>query len=127
MVREIERLARDKCAGCGRTFWNNFRLGAAAAVVERLDAQRKATCEAVKVEAQAAGSLALVRVNSALAKLDARMADVNTWQKKHVQLQKTYSRATVDPSARALGREAGKSIRIQPPAGSIGNRTLQLA
>jgi hypothetical protein len=130
MVREIERLAAAKCAGCGRTFWNNFRIGAANAVRDRLVEHQQETFAAVKNEAAAesqGSTLALVRVNNAIAKLDKRMDEVRDWTKKNIKLVKvTRSQGRNDPTARELGYAAGKTIPLRHAAGALANPTKQL-
>ena len=84
MIREIARIAEKTCAGCGRVFWNNFRTGMVETVVRRLDEQRKATFAAVQREAvePGSGTMELMQVNTAIAKMDARLASVEAWSKK---------------------------------------------
>lgn len=53
LSREIERLAQDHCAGYGRNYFNNFRIGAAETVATRLQEQAEATRQAVRAEAKA--------------------------------------------------------------------------
>jgi hypothetical protein len=53
LTREIDRLAREHCAGYGRNYWNNFRIGAADTVARRLAEQAEATRTAVRREATA--------------------------------------------------------------------------
>lgn len=53
LSREIERLAQDHCAGYGRNYFNNFRIGAAETVALRLREQAEATRQAVRAEAKA--------------------------------------------------------------------------
>jgi len=51
LTREIERLAQGSCAGYGRNYFNNFRIGAAETVARRLAEQAEATRQAVRSEA----------------------------------------------------------------------------
>lgn len=124
MTREIDRLAEENCKGCGRSFWNNFRIGAVESVRDRLAAQQEATIATVKAEA--GSTLALVRVNNAIAKLDQRMNEVNSFAKKHLKLRTVTRYSQMDPSARALGRAAGETIPLRPAAGSLINSTKRL-
>lgn len=128
MVREIDRLAEAQCAGTGRSYWNNFRIGAVESVVERLREAREATFqEAQREAAMQPNPMAMVRVQNAITKMDARMDAVNVWQKKNFKLVST-SRSSIihNPSAREAGREAGKTISLRPSAGGLTNRCAQL-
>lgn len=127
MTREIDRLAAAKCAGCGRTYWNSFRIGAANCVSDRLAEQRDATIASVKVEAELQGStMALVRVNNAIAKMDARLDEVNTWTKRNLKLRTVTRQSRINSTAREMGYAAGKTISLRPAAGSLINSTKRL-
>lgn len=126
LVREIDRLAVSACKGNGRVYSNNFRIGCAETIAERLKGQQKATRQAV-VEEIEAGSLplefkkmALVRVNAALAKVDEKLNDVNTYAKRHLNLRQSSGHHIAGhESAREAGRKAGFSIRMQASKGSL--------
>lgn len=126
LVREIERLASENCAGCGRTYWNNFRLGAVETVSARLQASAKVTVETVKNEAasSAAGGdngRALAIVEKSLATIERQRREVDDYGKTVLRLRsRRASRSTFDPSAREAGRQAGKTIRMTQAAGSLG-------
>jgi hypothetical protein len=115
LIREINRLSDRDCAGCGRTYYNNFRLGAVQEISDRLQQQRKATREKMRVEASlnADNSRALIVLDSALAKLDKRRDDVELWTKTHLSLRcGSGSRITFNGSARDAGRRAGREINL---------------
>ena len=128
LTREVDRLAARDCVGYGRTFWNNYRLGVVETVREKLKSQFAETLAKVKQEATeadalqlGAGSTALVRVNQAVARIERRTEEVNSWVKKNLNLRSSSgSRSSYDPSARAAGRKAGHEIRMRPSAGGIG-------
>lgn len=116
LSHEVDRLAGIHCAGYGRTFFNNFRIGAVEAVCDKLEAARKATEATMKQEAVATGiGMALVRVQNAIATRDKQLAEVEDWTKANLKLKKaprtTY---TADPTARQLGRRAGETINVRP-------------
>lgn len=124
--REIDRMAASACKGNGRVYSNNFRIGCAETIAERLKGQQKATRQAV-VEEIEAGSMplefknqALVRVNAALAKVDAKLVDVEAYAKKNLRLRAcSGSRITPHGAAREAGRKAGFSIRMQAAKASL--------
>lgn len=64
---------------------------------------------------------ALVLVNNALAKLDARGAAVEAWRVKlELKKAKSYSSA-LDETARLAGQRAGKSIDLSNAKGALGS------
>ncbi|MSU62348.1 MAG: DUF2786 domain-containing protein [Pedosphaera sp.] len=120
LKQEVDRLACEHCGGLGRTYWNNFRIGCVETVVERLMESRKATTEAVKAEASAAGGLALVRVERALALREKMLADVDEWMDTRLDLRnRSSTRSTYNPNARIAGRIAGRDVRMTPTRGVL--------
>lgn len=131
LTREVNRLADRDCTGYGRTYRNNFRLGVVDTVRQKLKAQFAETIAKVKQEAAeadalqlAAGdtsSMALVRVNSAVARIERRTVEVASWMKKNLNLHSSRrSSGAYDPGARSAGRAAGNEIRMRPSAGGLG-------
>lgn len=121
LSNEVERLTKIHGKGCGRTWCNNFRLGIVDAVSERLKAQRKTTEEELRKQAEAGSTMALVKVDNALAVLDRRLQEAEDFAEETLNLRKTYSRATFDPSAREAGRNAGKNISLGGAKGGLGS------
>lgn len=126
LVREIDSLARKECKGNGRVYSNNWRIGCAETVAERLRSQQKATRQAVVHEIETGSlplehrNLALVRVNAALAKVDEKLADVDIFCKANLNLrQSSGHRITGHDSAREAGRKAGYNIRMQAARGNL--------
>ncbi len=121
LVREVEQLCERDGRGCGRTWRNNYRLGVVDTIARKLRAERETFRAEQRQLAAAAGSLALVRVNSALARVEQRGTDVSAWMKTHMRLRagsSSYSRS--DMSAREAGRRAGQSITINRARGALG-------
>lgn len=133
MTREIERLAARDCAGCGRTYWNNFRLGAVETVCAKLKAAAAATVATVTAEAQASdtitgGGMALALVHKSLAVIAAQEKEVDDYGKKVLHLRsRCGSRSAYNSSAREAGRRAGGEINIRPSAGSLRGGSLRLS
>ncbi len=120
LKQEVDRLACEHCAGLGRTYRNNFRIGYVETVVERLVESREATNEAVKSEATVAGDLAVARVEKALALREKMLADVDAWMNTRLNLRKrSSSRSTYNPNARIAGRIAGRDVRMIPTRGVL--------
>jgi len=123
MLREVEALVKRDCPGTGKMWTNNYRIGVVETVAKRLAEQHDETQAAVKAEAAAdAGNpMALVRVNSAIAKLEAQLGEVNDWAKKNMKLRNcSGGGGRFDDSARNAGRRAGHEVRMRPTSGSIG-------
>lgn len=123
LVREIDSLTRRECAGNGRTYSNNFRLGVVETVSIRLKAQKEelhATMRQEAAEQTNANGMALMRLNMSIARIEQRASEVEQWTKDNMRLGRaSATRSRYDSSARDAGRRAGHSIRIQPSAGSI--------
>lgn len=127
IVREIERIASRDCKGCGRTYWNNFRLGAVETVTKKLAAQHSRTIEAVKTEAIAQGGMALVVVEKNLALMDKRTAEAKEFaHAKHKLKAGSSSQVRYDTSARNAGRQAGRSINVSGASHALGAGSAKL-
>lgn len=128
ITREIDRLTEEASAERGkpgRTWCNNFRLGAANAVSNRLYEATKVARETAQ-EASGGGA-ALVRVNTALARIDDRWAATNAFYARMAKLHGLRSRgggsgSTFDPDARRAGGRAGATIALSGAAngGALG-------
>jgi hypothetical protein len=118
LAYEVERLAATQ-AGMGRTWRNNFRLGVVDTIAEKLKAQHTRFVETARLET----GTALVRVDRALAKIEQRGSSVDAWLKANLKLRGGEKRgARGDQSARAAGRQAGKSISIGAARGALGGQ-----
>jgi uncharacterized protein DUF2786 len=116
---ETNQLVERDGKGCGRTWRNNYRLGVVDTIQRKLWAER----EKFKREATAAVSAntaALVRVNAALARIETKSKEVDTWVKANLKLYSNgRSSARYDGSAREQGRKAGHSIAINRSKGRL--------
>jgi hypothetical protein len=120
VAREIDRLTKqesDARGGPGRTWCNNFRLGAVDAVNKRLREAHRDARNDMRREAHAGDTLgtgvALVRVNNALATLDQRVRDVEEYGKRKLHLRSTgHAHTRYDSDARAAGARAGATINL---------------
>lgn len=109
-AREIERLARERCAGEGRTYANNFRIGCTDAIADAIRVEQEAE-RAAQRAAAAANTRALAVVDSAIAKLAQRTAIAGTHMYANVPgLRKVSVRFNSDPGGRNAGRSAGAGI-----------------
>lgn len=119
LTHETDRLVKRDARGCGRTWANNYRHG----VVDTLSKALKATRAKVAVDMRAAAdnSLALVRIDNALAKLDERTAAVELYAKANLRLRMGSSSSRGNKGARERGREAGKEIKIGGARGALGS------
>lgn len=129
LTREIERLAARDCAGYGRTYWNNYRIGAVETITRRLRESAKATVEAVKAEAlESGGERALIVVEQSALALQKRAEEVEQWTRANLRLRSGGSyRTTYNGSAREAGRRAGGEVRLNGARGAIAGSRFALA
>jgi hypothetical protein len=120
VVREIDRLTKEESnlrGNPGRTWCNNFRLGAVHEINRRLEEAAREARAAMKKEADDGDTMgtgtALVLVNNAIAKLDDRTAAVEDYGKRKLRLRSgSSSHSRYDAGARAAGKRAGASIDL---------------
>lgn len=122
LVREIDRLCRASCKGEGRIAANSFRLGAVSAIRERLLAGRQEARDAARKKLQG-DTVALVRLETGLAKLDAKAREVDDWVKQHMRLRsgRRGGGSARDWSAYERGRQAGQSISLGGGRAAVGS------
>ena len=121
---ELERLAARHCRGCGRIYWNNFRLGAAETVISRLKQQRAATVQQVRTEAAGTGrENALALVNQSLAIMEQRTALAKSWAyaRHNFRSRSMGAGGRFDSGARAAGRAAGHSVNLNSASRSLSS------
>ncbi|MHA1572976.1 MAG: DUF7168 domain-containing protein [Alphaproteobacteria bacterium] len=125
LVRETERLCSRDGRGCGRTWRNNFRHGVVSTVAEALRAARKSAADEMK---RAAGddSRALVCIDKALARLDARRREVDAFCSANLRLRAGSSSGRGDKGAYARGKEAGREVSLGGARGALGAGTRQV-
>jgi hypothetical protein len=135
LAGEVERLTDRHGRGLGVTWRANFALGAVQTIAERLAAQRAETDAAARAEhapvpigglfaeaEQAEQSVALVRVNAAIARRETEYAEVRAHAWASLNLRSVHSSARVDNGARSAGREAGKSVRLTSARRALAGR-----
>lgn len=116
LAREVELLTASHGKGCGRTWCNNFRLGAVETIARKVYEQRKETIRQFRAEFTSPSnepSTALILANQAITKVAERRAAVSDWVKTNMNLRfQPASRSNYDSTAREAGRKAGESIAI---------------
>ena len=116
--RQVDEISDRDGRGMGITWRNNFRTGMVETIGRRLQAAQRqvfdeARAAAVQTDDTRATSTALVRVNTAIARVEQRKASVDTWAKSNMKLRTVSSSGgRYDPSARAMGREAGNRVDL---------------
>jgi hypothetical protein len=120
--REIDRLARAHAQGRGRVYANNYRLGCVEGIGAALRAADKAMREHLYQGAheasQAAGNAsALVRLDNALAKRDARQEGTDAFYETLGMRKSRSSRRYYDHGARTAGQRAGRNINMSAGKG----------
>ncbi len=120
LVREIDRLVSHAGRGCGRTWCNNYRLGAVDTIGESLRAVHARVRDDVRSRA-GNNPQALMVANTAIAKIAKRQTDTDAYVETHLNLTSgstSYSRR--EDSAYAKGQTAGRSISIGAVRGALG-------
>jgi hypothetical protein len=117
---EVERLA-DQHRGKGRTWLNNFRLGAVSEVERRLRQERNEKTEERRSVAQAAGGGALVRLETALVRFAERGKQAEDWMRFHgMKYSSGGGGSRHNSDAFMEGRRAGAGISL-----GAGRRALK--
>ncbi len=124
LVQEVDRLADRDCKGNGHSWANNYRLGVVDTIGNRLYEQKKETEKAMRDETALLAvqdqSLALLRINNAIARTEERRQQVNDWTKANVKLVSgRFSYSSYNPSARSAGQAAGREVRFTQAKGHI--------
>lgn len=122
LTRELEQLTTEHGRRMGRTWRNNFRLGVVDTIQRKLADEREAFRHEAR-ESAAGSSVALLRIDNALARVAARGTEVDNWITENMQLGKgrAYSPSRYDANARLQGRRAGERISINRSRGGIGS------
>lgn len=121
LARQVVEISQRECKGNGFVYANNYRLGMATRLSERLAEQRKATVAQVQADAaRSENQNALVLVGRAIAKRDERSQAVQLWAKKNMRLRAgNASRISGSESARARGYRDGNRVAFTTPRGSL--------
>ena len=119
LVREIDRLCDLECKGCGRTYRNNYRMGAQSKIKERLKAQREELERELRYKAGASAT-ALVRVSDALARRAVDLQRAHHVMYGQHRIRNSTIRYRTDRGGREAGRRAGGRIGLGGK-GSLGS------
>lgn len=120
MEREVRRLTKQQCPGRSRKYQVDFRLGVVDTICYKLDEQRRQTVREVQTEA-AGNSMALVRVQNSIVRLERRGNEVDLWMKGAMpNLRTVQHRKNLDHNARAHGQRAGEEIKLNAAKGGLG-------
>lgn len=126
IANEIDRLtkaAAKERGSPGKTWCNSFRIGAVDEVSKRLHEAREEARDEAEKEAEG-NSTALVRVASAIAKIDKKTVDAKKWMYGNVKgLRKQTTRRCIDKDAKKVGQRAGSKINISSGGTAIGKGT----
>jgi hypothetical protein len=121
LEHETERLAKRDGRGCGRTWLNNYRLGVVDTIADKFAESRRRFEHEQRAQARGEGTQALVRIDTALARVDKRRDDVKAWIKSNLRLiASSKSSTNYNREARDAGRKAGQSIAINRARRSLG-------
>lgn len=128
VAQQLEQICRAESAergSPGRTWSNNFKLGAAIEVARRLRAAHAQVIADMKHEANAGDTMgtgaALVLVRGGLAKLEKVKADVDLYGRIKLNLRAgTRVKSRYSRDGRDAGTRAGASIDLVPAKGALG-------
>lgn len=127
---EVVRLRDSNCKGQSNTYKRQFALGVVETIQDKLDEQRQATEQELRNE-NVGNSLALVRVNNAIAKREQRYQDVVKFvQQTMPKLGKGRvtgnSQTGLGDVARHHGRKVGEQVRLTRATSSLGSGAKQI-
>ena len=121
LQNEVIRLRDENTVGQSATFKYQYCDGVVDTIQTKLHEQHMETVKAAKAE-HASNSLALVRVNTALAKQEQRAAQVEKWVEDNMRLK--AGTRSAGPRNWSGGREAGRrdghNVRFGQAKGSVG-------
>ena len=124
LEREVRRITRAECNGQSRRYQIDFRSGVVDTISQKLTQQRVETFATVQREA--VNSMALVRIQTSIAKVEAKGLAVDAWMKDNLKLRTPTFRHREDFSARQHGQIAGTQIRFTRATASIGSPTVAI-
>ena len=121
---EVTRLRDANCAGHSHVYKYQFCLGVVDTIRVKLDEQREATFKSKRAEA-GRNEMAIMRINSAIAKMEQRGDSVHKWMYENIRgLRKVRgvgaTTTALGSSARHIGQEVGKQVRMTKASGSLG-------
>lgn len=124
--RQIEQLADEGCSGNSTAYRGQFCMGVIDTLWRKLLAERKQTIEAKKTE-HAQNSMALIRVNQAVVRLEKRSQAVEKFMEENLNLRKGRGfNPKTETGGRGAGRLAGEKLRMTGAKGAVGAGHKQL-
>lgn len=128
LIRQVEEVAQIQGSvrgRPGRTWYANFRQGATVELCRRLREADEEARAALKQEADASDTLgsgtALVKVNTAIAKIDDRRQAARDYAKRvHGLKRARRSASNYDPDGFNAGKRAGERIKLDGAAKGLG-------
>jgi len=119
LAGEIERLTQKEPKGLGRTWYNNFRIGAVDTIRQKLNETREEVKQEIIDESENK-TTALVKVDKAIEKIKQREQETKEWEKAQGFVYGGRVSYRSHYSARQAGRDAAKSISINNASGALG-------
>lgn len=118
LMTTIEVLCKQEGKGKGRVWAQSFRIGAVHMIRDRLQEAKRKAREKLRTEAakDAPNSVtALVRLDTAIAKVDGELNEALTFMRGQVSLgMRPGSSVTIDEGGYKRGQKAAKSIPLDP-------------
>lgn len=127
---EVIRLCNENCQGNSATYKRQFCIGVTETIATLIKKQKEVMHQELRQE-QLANPLALVRLNNAIAKIEARKVAVDVWVSERMNLGHgsgiRSSMSASGMSARAHGRIVGSQVRMGGAKASIGHVFKQIS
>jgi hypothetical protein len=119
LEREVRRITKQECQGHSRRYQIDFRTGVVDTIAVKLNEQRKETFATVQKEA--VNPMALVRIQTSIAKVEQKGLAVEAWMKQNLKLKTPTFRRRTDLSARRHGQLAGEQVRFTKAKASLNS------
>jgi len=122
LEREVRRLTKQECQGYTRKYQVDFRTGVVDTICRKLEEQRAETYK--NVQKETSNSLALVRVQNSIAKMEAKGQEVQKWMDENLKLRESKFRKRADLTARQHGQVAGEQVRFNRAKAGLDNSEM---
>lgn len=119
LANEVERLAKLHTRGEGKNYVNQFRLGVVAAISVKLNEAQALANASARAESKPG---ALVLVNNAIAKIEARTVSVQKWADNNLNLKSRQSSVSnYNPDGYAHGKQEGNKLSLGSAHGALSS------
>jgi ribosomal protein L29 len=117
LEREVRRITKQECQGHTRKYQVDFRTGVVDTIIRKLKEQQATTFKAA--QAETTNSMALMRVQKSIARIEAEGNEVELWMNTNHKLREAKFRKKSDWSARQHGQVAGEQVKFNQAKAGI--------